>query len=183
MSEKISKFCVAMFFKGEFMGVEHFESLEKAQSFQDGVTIGMSHDGAESVGVYVLPRDEQEMLEFENPDQVVRALRSAPQCAYSNAGICPTCRVELADEACKCGRIVTLDEYDILDVSRLDIPHLERLADLVRIRIHALTPEPTQVLREPMTSDYCLKCGESPDSATHWAYGHEYVPPTGVSKL
>jgi hypothetical protein len=30
---------------------------------------------------------------------------------------------------------------------------------------------------EPKTTDYCLQCGESPDSGSHLPHGHTYVDP------
>lgn len=32
-------------------------------------------------------------------------------------------------------------------------------------------------MSEPMTTDYCLACGESPESGSHLPHGHEYVDP------
>lgn len=32
-------------------------------------------------------------------------------------------------------------------------------------------------LGEPMTTDYCVECGESPESGSHLPHGHEYVDP------
>lgn len=40
--------------------------------------------------------------------------------------------------------------------------------------------KPVVVDGEPVVTDYCVKCGESPESGSHLPHGHEYVDPRSV---
>ena len=67
-------FKVLVFAEREFSDSYTKQTYEEARAFASGVSVGGSLYGAGSCCAYVLPNDKDEMEEWEDADEVARAM-------------------------------------------------------------------------------------------------------------
>ena len=65
---------ILIFAERSFERIEARLTTALAHAYSDGVTAGSDLYGAGSCGAYVMPDDEDDMREFERPDQIERAM-------------------------------------------------------------------------------------------------------------
>jgi hypothetical protein len=70
---------VLLFFENYFYSAREFATLAEARAFSAGVSEGAGQYGCGAVGAYVIPGDEDEMLEFERPEEIHRASVATPR--------------------------------------------------------------------------------------------------------
>ncbi len=70
-------------------------------------------------------------------------------------------------------------DADLIVAAVNALPQLIRIAEAAE----ALCGDDISAFGEPKTSDYCMRCGESPDSGSHLPHGHEYADPRPLLAL
>lgn len=71
-------FRVLIFAEGSFERSFEFQSNDAAHIFCLGAYCGASLYGAGSIGAYVLPEEEEDMLEDQDEEEIERGLSSTP---------------------------------------------------------------------------------------------------------